>query len=69
MIGYVECDLCGMMFSKDFPDLADRLNRHTEFHNPIYKGKSREHNGEFTIYKRPRNTVMGKPNYKEVNLK
>lgn len=62
----LECDVCGMVFIKEDPDLDLRLIRHTQFHDPRFKGKSREHNGEFTVYKTPRNTVFKRPKYNEI---
>lgn len=48
---YIECDLCGMLFSKRFPDLVIRMNKHTEFHSKARIQK--------------RNTTQGIPQYIE----
>ena len=48
----IECDLCGMQFSKNDYELVIRLNRHTDWHKYARIQK--------------RNTTNGIPNYKEV---
>ena len=51
-----------MDFDKKDPDYNNRIIRHNNWHNPKYKGKTREHNGSYNITKK-RNTVMGVPKY------
>lgn len=50
-LSYIECDLCNMLFSKRFPDLVIRLNRHVDFHK--------------TARQQHRNTTNGIPQFKE----
>lgn len=66
IINKVECDLCGMPFDKRDKDYEVRIIRHNDYHNPKFKGKSREHNGKYVVYKGDRNVTMGIPKYIEV---
>lgn len=60
----VQCSLCGMRFRRNDHAYADRIKRHNEWHDPKYKGSSRDSNfyKQKPAYKK-RNTVMGKPEY------
>lgn len=64
MNNVVKCSLCTMLFDKTDPDYKARILRHNQWHNPKYKGSSRDsiYYNQKPAYKK-RNTTMGVPKY------